>query len=868
MMGFGASGQVNRDGGFMTGLCNAFFRRRQSLRAVNGVRANGNHRGARDRAKVLRRATMVETLEGRQFFSTVYGVTTTNDLITFDSSTPGTIVSDVPLAVPAGENVVGMDIRPSDGMLYAVTDASKLYLVDPASGTLTQVGATAFTTPLNGSAYGMDFNPVNDTLRIISNADQDNEIDPTTGNDTATVVSGVAYAPGDVNAGANPNIVGLAYSNNFPAAPVTTLYGIDSRIGELVKIDPEPGLNSPAQITTVGPIGFTPTDFVGFDILSSGSQTGYAAITPQARISDFYTINLSSGLATLVGQIGNGSQTVVDIAMAPVTPGFSFNPTTYTVSQTAGSVTMTVTRSGIGTAAATVDYMTADDTAHAGANYIASAGTLSFAPFEFTKTINIPIINDNVHEGDTDFNVVLSNPVGAGIDNATGTVTVIDTNPATVFQFAPANISVSENAGVATLTVTRSGNTTGTFSFNYATADGSAAFGTDYVSAQGTLTFGPSDVTKTIVVPIINDNIHEPDETFTVTLSNLSGTGAQFGNGAGSTMLSSTVTILDDDAPPSLSVSDPTPVLEGNTGQKAISFVVTLVGETSATAFVDYQTSDGTAHSTSDYVATSGSLTFLPGGPTSQIVTVVINGDMQFEADEFFTLNLFNNSGATITKSQGRGVILNDDPGTILQIDPANQKQTVLTVVCTPGNDNLLISRVDSKHIEPILNGNSLGIFANPGRLALYGEAGNDGIFVDPQIKIPAVIVGGDGNDTLFGGAGRDILIGGAGKDKLNGRDGDDILIGASTVYDTNPVALSRLSREWTSAKSYSTRVHDLTAGGGFNGSIVLTRTTIPDDGFRDTLTGANGQDFFPFATGDTITDGKKNETGVPTNGG
>ncbi len=299
-----------------------------------------------------------------------------------------------------------------------------------------------------------------------------------------------------------------------------------------------------------------------------------------------------------------------------------------------------------------------------------------------------------------------------------------------------------------------------------------------------------------------------------------------------------------------------------------MSFVVSLAGDTSATAFVNFQTSDGTAHSTSDYVATSGSLIFAPGGPKSQTVTVLINGDKQFEPDEFFTLNLFNNSGATITKRQGRGVIVNDDPGTLLQIDPANPKQTVLTVVATPGNDSLLISRVDSKHIEPILNGNSLGVFANPGRLAIYGGAGNDGLFVDPKIKTPAVIVGGDGNDTLFGGAGRDILIGGAGKDKLNGRDGDDILIGASTVYDTNPVALSRLSREWTSTKSYSTRVRDLTVGGGFNGSIVLTRTTIPDDGFRDTLTGANGQDFFPFATGDTITDGKKDETGVPTNQG
>ncbi len=193
----------------MTGLCNAFFRRRQSLRAVSGVRT-GAERKMRQRAQVLRRASMIETLEGRQLYSTVYGVTTTNHLITFDSSTPGTIATNVPLVVPNGENVVGIDVRPADGMVYAVTDASNLYTVDTTTGVLTAVGASAFTTPLNGTAYGMDFNPVNDTLRIISNADQDNEIDPTTGNDTGTLVSGVAYVQGDPNHGANPNIVGIA----------------------------------------------------------------------------------------------------------------------------------------------------------------------------------------------------------------------------------------------------------------------------------------------------------------------------------------------------------------------------------------------------------------------------------------------------------------------------------------------------------------------------------------------------------------------------------------------------------------------------------------------------------------------------------
>src|SRR5262249_54812383 len=121
----------------------------------------------------------------------------------------------------------------------------------------------------------------------------------------------------------------------------------------------------------------------------------------------------------------------------------------------------------------------------------------------------------------------------------------------------------------------------------------------------------------------------------------------------------------------------------------------------------------------------------------------------------------------------------------------------------------------------------------------VHGNGGSDGIRLVGGLAVPAVLFGGDandtlnaqgstaanvlvgggGNDTLLGGSGNDILIGGLGSDTLNGNGGDDILIGGTTSYDANPAALCALLAEWgRTDASYSTRVNHLKNGGGLNG--------------------------------------------------
>lgn len=115
-------------------------------------------------------------------------------------------------------------------------------------------------------------------------------------------------------------------------------------------------------------------------------------------------------------------------------------------------------------------------------------------------------------------------------------------------QFGAATLSVNEGSNNVVLTVTRTGDSSGTSTVHYATANGSATSGSDYTATSGDLTFGPGITSRTFSVPIIDDSISEGNETFTATLS-APGGGASLGMPS-----KATVTIIDNDGS-----STPTP---------------------------------------------------------------------------------------------------------------------------------------------------------------------------------------------------------------------------------------------------------------------------------------------------------------------
>lgn len=248
---------------------------------------------------------------------TVYAVTASNQLVSFNSLTPGTLLSTVPITgLGAGENIAGIDFRPASGQLFAMSSASRLYTINTLNGAATPVGP-AFTPALNGNAFGFDFNPVPDRIRVVSDADQDLRLNPNNGA-VAAVDGTLAFATGDANAGANPNVVAAAYTNNVSGTPSTTLFGIDSNLDIMVR-QGSPG-GSPVspnsgQLFTVGALGVNTSNDAGFDIADC-SGSGYASLTAAgAAQSQFYTINLLSGAVSPVGNIGV-NEIVRDIAVA------------------------------------------------------------------------------------------------------------------------------------------------------------------------------------------------------------------------------------------------------------------------------------------------------------------------------------------------------------------------------------------------------------------------------------------------------------------------------------------------------------------------------------------------------------------------
>ena len=125
-------------------------------------------------------------------------------------------------------------------------------------------------------------------------------------------------------------------------------------------------------------------------------------------------------------------------------------------------------------------------------------------------------------------------------------------------------------------------------------------------AASGTLSWAHGDTAnKTFTVPITNDTLNESSETFTVTLSSPTG-GATLGSPS-----TGTVTITDDDTSPTVQFS--AAASNGSEATTPASLTATLSSASGQTVTVNYTTANGTATAGSDYSATNGTLTFVPG---------------------------------------------------------------------------------------------------------------------------------------------------------------------------------------------------------------------------------------------------------------
>ena len=300
----------------------------------------------------------------------------------------------------------------------------------------------------------------------------------------------------------------------------------------------------------------------------------------------------------------------------------------------------------------TVRYKTADGTADEGTDYRGVSRTLTFVPDDTEQTILVWSHEDDVDDPNETFTAELSNPIGATLEDGSATGTIIEYDESVPLPKLSIVDTTVVEGGTAQFTVRLSPASEQTVTVSYRTASGTAVAGRDFDTASGTLTFTPGNRRQSIAVPTREDDLDEPNETFTVRLNNAIGATLEDGSATG--------TIVDDDVsvsvpPPTLSITDAT-VVEGETAR----FAVRLSPASEQTVTVSYRTVGGTAAAGQDFDAASGTLTFAPGN-TRQSIAVPTRDDALDEPDETFLVTLSNPSGATLEDGSATGTIIDDD---------------------------------------------------------------------------------------------------------------------------------------------------------------------------------------------------------------
>ena len=265
----------------------------------------------------------VEAMEPRQLLTAMLGLTTTDALVSFDSSRPDVLSVPLPISgLQAGETVLAIDSRPTTGQLFGLGSTGRIYNIDPLTGATAQVGPGPIATTLTGTDFDIDFRSSSSVMRIVSDSGMDLRFDVDTA--TLTVDGTLAYATGDPGAGTTPSIVAAAYNNNGNGGGDASLYEIDAKRDMLVFQGNPFGTDhtgeNQGQLFSYRPLGVNVVGPVGLEI-TPGGQPLLSMAAPDGSGSALYS--LASGgqftPATLIGLFPT-SVTVRDITTLPQSP--------------------------------------------------------------------------------------------------------------------------------------------------------------------------------------------------------------------------------------------------------------------------------------------------------------------------------------------------------------------------------------------------------------------------------------------------------------------------------------------------------------------------------------------------------------------
>jgi hypothetical protein len=204
--------------------------------------------------------------------------------------------------VKGAASILAIDVRPADGMIYAVASDGNIVTIDVKTGQATMKSKLSETLKA-GVTVTVDFNPVADRMRLMGSDGTSLRVNVDDGK--VTVDGSHKYKDGD--AGKTPRVVAGAYTNSWKGTQATTLYNIDAATGALVtQAPPNDGI-----LNTVGSLGMAISGPVAFNIVASQPDKNDAWL---ATGGSLYSVDLKTGKATMAGKIEGLSGTLSDIA--------------------------------------------------------------------------------------------------------------------------------------------------------------------------------------------------------------------------------------------------------------------------------------------------------------------------------------------------------------------------------------------------------------------------------------------------------------------------------------------------------------------------------------------------------------------------
>ena len=456
---------------------------------------------------------------------------------------------------------------------------------------------------------------------------------------------------------------------------------LNSTVGDTFTID---FYQSPSCDTSGNGEGKT---YLGKASVTTDGTTGDGSFTFHPS---FLTVGqVVTATATTTGASFNTSEFSACSAVTDGSPGagdIQFTSATYSVAENVATphhALITLTRVGGTNGSISSTFTTSNGTATAGADYNDASQTVTFGEGETgPKTINVTINDDSIYEGDE--TVLLSlgtstinaaQPDGSltpASDPHAAVLTILENDPKPTFAINPNVTHAEGDTGTTSyvFTVTKTGSTALNATVNYATVNGTATAPSDYTAvAATTLTFLPADTTKQFTVLVNGDTTVEPDEAFTVHLSNAVNATIPSPPSAGADGIG---TITNDDTDVTVAVS---PASVAEDGVANLVYTFTRTGVASGALTVNFSVG-GTATFGTDYAqsgaaafsASSGTVTIGAGNSTAT-VTVDPTPDISFESNETVILTVTAGTGYNAgSPSAATGTINNDDAaGGIIQ---------------------------------------------------------------------------------------------------------------------------------------------------------------------------------------------------------